>query len=50
MKITIDGKETEAKEGQSILEAALDANIFIPHLCSHPNLEAKALQKLCLLV
>lgn len=47
MKITIDGKETEAKEGQSILEAALDANIFIPHLCSHPNLEAKGGCRLC---
>ena len=37
MKITIDGKEIEAKEGQSVLEAALAANVFIPHLCSHPN-------------
>ena len=26
MKITIDGKEIEAKEGQSVLEAALAAN------------------------
>lgn len=30
MKITIDGKEIEAKEGQSVLEAALAADIFIP--------------------
>ena len=42
MKITIDGKEIEAKEGQSVLEAALAANVFITHLCSHPDLEAKA--------
>ena len=34
MKIIIDGKEIEAKEGQSVLEAALAANVFIPHLCS----------------
>ena len=47
MKITIDGKEIEAKEGQSVLEAALAANVFIPHLCSHPDLEAKGGCRLC---
>ena len=47
MKITIDGKEIEAKEGQSILEAALEAGHFIPHLCSHPDLEAKGGCRLC---
>lgn len=47
MKITIDGKEIEAKEGQSVLNAALDAGVFIPHLCSHPDLEAKGGCRLC---
>lgn len=47
MKITIDGKEIEAKEGQSVLEAALAADVFIPHLCSHPDLEAKGGCRLC---
>lgn len=47
MKITIDGKEIEAKKGQSVLEAALAADIFIPHLCSHPDLEAKGGCRLC---
>ena len=47
MKITIDGKEIEAKEGQSVLDAALEAGIFIPHLCSHPDLEAKGGCRLC---
>ena len=47
MKITIDGKEIEAKEGQSVLEAALAANVFITHLCSHPDLEAKGGCRLC---
>lgn len=47
MKITIDGKEIEAREGQSVLEAALEAGIFIPHLCSHPDLEAKGGCRLC---
>lgn len=47
MKITIDGKEIEAQEGQSVLDAALAAGIFIPHLCSHPDLEAKGGCRLC---
>ncbi len=47
MKITIDGKEIEAREGQSVLDAALEAGIFIPHLCSHPDLEAKGGCRLC---
>ena len=47
MKIFIDDREIEAKEGQSVLDAALDAGIFIPHLCSHPDLEAKGGCRLC---
>ncbi|EOS21922.1 hypothetical protein C806_04063 [Lachnospiraceae bacterium 3-1] len=47
MKITIDGREIEAKEGQNILDAALEAGVFIPHLCSHPDLEAKGGCRLC---
>lgn len=47
MKLTIDGKEIEAREGQSVLDAALSAGIFIPHLCSHPDLEAKGGCRLC---
>ena len=39
VNLTIDGRAIEAKEGQSILNAALDAGIFIPHLCGHPDLE-----------
>ena len=47
MKISIDGREIEAREGQSVLQAALEAGIFIPHLCSHPDLEAKGGCRLC---
>lgn len=39
MKLTIDGQVVEALEGQSVLNAALDAGIFVPHLCGHPDLE-----------
>lgn len=47
MKFIIDGRKIEAKEGQSILDAALSAGVFIPHLCSHPDLEAKGGCRLC---
>lgn len=38
VRFTIDGREVEAEEGQSILEAALASGIYIPHLCYHPDL------------
>ena len=47
IKLFIDGHEIEAVEGQSVLEAALAADIYIPHLCSHPDLPAQANCKLC---
>lgn len=34
----IDGKELTANKGQTVLEAALDAGFFIPHLCHHKDL------------
>jgi [NiFe] hydrogenase diaphorase moiety small subunit len=36
--IIIDGKEVEAKAGQTIMEAAIASNIYIPHLCYHQEL------------
>lgn len=38
IKIIIDGVEVEAIPGQTILQAALNAGIYIPHLCYHPDL------------
>lgn len=37
--ITIDGKPVKAKKGDKILWAALDAGIYIPHLCSAPEIK-----------
>jgi len=47
IKIFIDGKEIEALEGQSVLQAALDADYYIPHLCSHPDLPAQGGCHMC---
>lgn len=33
VKLTVDGREIEAKAGSSLLRACLDNGIYIPHLC-----------------
>ena len=38
IKITIDGVAVDANPGQTILEAADQAGIYIPRLCSHKDL------------
>ena len=48
MKLSINGTEVEAAEGQNVLEAALGAGIYIPHLCKHPDLEAVGGCRLCM--
>lgn len=47
MTLKIDGKEIQAQEGLSVLEASLRAGVYIPHLCSHPDLESRGECKLC---
>jgi predicted molibdopterin-dependent oxidoreductase YjgC len=37
MKITINGKACEAREGQTVLQAARESGIYIPSLCYHPK-------------
>lgn len=46
--ITIDGRQVEAKAGQSVLDAALANGIYIPHLCHHPELAPSGVCRLCL--
>ncbi len=48
MRLTIDGREVEAQQGQSVLNAALAAGIFVPHLCGHPDLEPTGGCGLCM--
>jgi formate dehydrogenase beta subunit len=38
VSIIINGIKVESKKGASILEASLDAGIYIPSLCAHPDL------------
>jgi formate dehydrogenase alpha subunit len=48
IKFTIDGKEVRAKPGQTVLQAALDNGIDIPHLCYYPALPPFAGCRLCI--
>lgn len=46
--INIDGKVIEFKPGQTIIEAALDHGITIPHFCWHPKLSVSGNCRICL--
>jgi bidirectional [NiFe] hydrogenase diaphorase subunit len=45
--LTIDGLKIHASAGTTILEAATDANIYIPHLCSNEELSPYGACRLC---
>ncbi len=47
IKFTIDGQQVEAAPGQTILEAALDAGIYIPYLCYFPNMKPYGACRTC---
>ncbi len=46
--VKIDGKEVEATEGMTVLEAAQSAGISIPTLCHHEKLEPFGGCRLCI--
>jgi NADH-quinone oxidoreductase subunit G len=46
--INVDGKNIEAKPGQTVLQACLDAGITLPHYCYHPGLSIPASCRICL--
>ncbi len=46
--LCIDGRKIAARRGATILEAALAADVYIPHLCHHPDLEPVGACRLCL--
>lgn len=45
--ITIDGKTIPFKNGQTVMQAAEAADIYIPHLCYHKDFKANGSCKLC---
>lgn len=47
IKFTIDGQQVEAAPGQTILQAALEAGIYIPYLCYFPNMKPYGACRTC---
>ena len=45
--LTIDGKPVPFKDGDTIMEAAIRAGIYIPHLCHNPELIPQGNCRLC---
>ena len=46
--IIIDGKTIDFRQGQTIIEAARDHGIEIPHFCWHPKLSVSGNCRICL--
>ncbi|MFH1569572.1 MAG: formate dehydrogenase subunit alpha [Gemmatimonadota bacterium] len=47
VNLTIDGMPVAAAPGANLLDAALAAGLYIPHLCHHPDLAPYGVCRLC---
>ncbi|MCJ7605685.1 MAG: FAD-dependent oxidoreductase [Dehalococcoidales bacterium] len=48
INLTIDGRNIEVRDGDTVLEAAQNAGIYIPTLCYHPDLHPHGGCRLCM--
>jgi NADH-quinone oxidoreductase subunit G len=48
IRLTIDGREVVVDEGTTILQAAAQAGLAIPHFCYHPGLQVEGSCRMCL--
>jgi len=48
VKLTIDGQEVATVKGKTVIQAAADAGIAIPHYCYHPKLAIAGNCRMCL--
>jgi formate dehydrogenase major subunit/formate dehydrogenase alpha subunit len=48
MKLSIDNRIVETKKNSTILQAAEAHDIYIPHICSHPELTPYGGCRLCI--
>src|SRR5688572_31397543 len=46
--VTIDGAQVSVPTGTTIIEAAKQAGILVPHYCYHPSLPSPAVCRMCL--
>ncbi len=45
---SLDGRQVQAAEGSTLLDAATESGVYIPHLCHHPDLEPAGVCRLCM--
>ena len=48
LKIEIDGKQTEVQNGATVMDAANQLDIYVPHFCYHKKLSIAANCRMCL--
>lgn len=48
LNVTIDGVPVQVPPGTSIIEAAKQAGVLVPHYCYHPSLPSPAVCRMCL--
>ena len=48
IRVTINGRETRVKGGATIMDAARQLGVYIPHFCYHPQLSIAANCRMCL--
>ena len=48
VSVTVDGVTIQVAKGTSLIEAAKQAGIIIPHYCYHPSLPSPAVCRMCL--
>ncbi|MFP5321883.1 MAG: NADH-quinone oxidoreductase subunit NuoG [Acidimicrobiia bacterium] len=48
VKITVDGKEIEAREGELVIAAAERHGTFIPRFCWHPRMNPVGMCRMCI--
>jgi NADH-quinone oxidoreductase subunit G len=48
VKIVVDGREVVTAKGKTVIEAAADAGVAIPHYCYHPKLSIAGNCRMCM--
>jgi NADH-quinone oxidoreductase subunit G len=48
VNVTIDGAQVSVPKGTTIIEAAKQAGVLVPHYCYHPSLPSPAVCRMCL--
>ncbi len=48
VNVTIDGARISVPKGMTIIEAAKQAGVLVPHYCYHPSLPSPAVCRMCL--